>query len=221
MTANSPALERDEVHIWTALVPPAPPPDLAGTLSVEEFDRARRFRFAADRLRYVFAHAVLREVLSSYAGCPAADLRFARNRFGKPFLEATGGSRPPAFNLSHAGEVILLGVCGGGNLGIDVEQIRPVDDALSIAESQYGPLEYASVLAQPAGARDRAFFRCWTRKEAWVKALGAGLSIPLNSFDTLADAPALQVNDLPVPDGYVAAVAVEKAFDRLVRFEWT
>lgn len=211
------------------------PAAAAAALSADERERAGRFHFAADRLRYVFAHAVLRDVLSRYLSCPACEVRFARNRFGKPFVDATSGSRRPEFNLSHAGRMVLVGICGGGRIGIDVEEIRPMEDLLSIAESHYGPEEYAFLLAQPPGQLERAFFRCWTRKEAYVKALGKGLSIPLNSFDTLArparsrfsDAgagapgtPSVAIAELDVPDGYAASVALEDGISCLSHFEW-
>ncbi len=229
-----PVLRPGEVHIWTALLPSTLPPEITITLSADERDRARRFHFAEDCFRYVFAHAVLRDVLSRYLHCPPRDIRFARNPFGKPFVDANG-SRLPEFNLSHAGRVILVGLCDGRCVGIDVEEIRPIDDLLSIARSQYTPQEYAFILAQPSGRLERAFFRCWTRKEAYVKALGKGLSIQLNSFDTLAEpgsgrlsetgsgslnTSTLEIADLDVPEGYTASVAVEKGIDRFVYFEW-
>ena len=230
-----PLLSPAEVHVWTAWLPSAPPPQIARTLSPEERARASRFHRTADCFRYVFAHAVLRDVLSRYLDCPPGDIRFARNLFGKPFLDETNGGRVPEFNLSHAGGLVLIGVCDRRRVGIDVEEIRPMDDLLSIAESHYTPQECAFIFGQAPENQARAFFRCWTRKEAYVKALGKGLSIRLNSFEThmqsehsqpsgnrfhWADGVNWQLADLDVPQGYMAAVAVETGMDRLVYFEW-
>jgi 4'-phosphopantetheinyl transferase len=231
MTILSPA----EVHIWTARLPSALPPDVATTLSREECARASCFYRTADRFRYVFAHAVLRDVLSRYLDCPPSDIRFGKNPFGKPFLDETNGGRVPEFNLSHAGGLVLVGVCESRRVGIDVEEIRLMDDLSSIAKSHYTPQECAFIFTQVPKNQARAFFRCWTRKEAYVKALGEGLSIPLNSFDThmqpdpgisshnrprSADGASWQLADINVPDGYMAAVAVETGMDRLVYFDW-
>ena len=230
-----PILSPAEVHIWTARLPSAPPEEIATTLSPEECARACRFQRTADRFRYVFAHAVLRDVLSRYMDCPPADIRFAENPFGKPFLDETNGARVPEFNLSHAGGLVLVGVCESRRVGIDVEEIRPMDDLSSIAESHYTPQECAFIFGQVPDNQTRAFFRCWTRKEAYVKALGKGLSIPLNSFETnmqpelgrsshnlpcSADGANWKLADVDVPEGYMAAVAVETGMDRLVYLEW-
>lgn len=223
MSVTMPVLLPEEAHIWMARVPSALPPEMANTLNAGEHDRARRFRFAEDRLRYAFAHGVLRDVLSRYLNCSAADIEFAANAYGKPFVTPAGGTHPPEFNLSHAGEVILIGVGGGRCIGIDVEKIRPMADLESVAESQFGPQERAFLDAARSSRREQAFFRCWTRKEAYVKALGTGLSIPLNSFDTLAgsaNTAPLQIVDLNVAEGYAAAAAVKRRVDRFVFFEW-
>ena len=236
MKEKMPVLAPDEAHVWTALLPSTLPPDIATSLSADECGRARRFHFPEDYFRYVFAHAVLRDVLSRYLDCPPSDVQFASNPFGKPFVVRMSGRRPPEFNLSHAGRVILVGVCDGRRLGIDVEEIRWIGDLESIAESQFTPRECAFILAQPSGRLERAFFRCWTRKEAYVKALGKGLSIPLNSFDALTEprpdplfdassgslnASSLQIADLDAPEGYVASVAVQRGITRYVHFEWS
>jgi 4'-phosphopantetheinyl transferase len=212
-----------EAHIWMARVPSILPKEMANTLNAGEHERARRFRFAEDRLRYAFAHGVLRDVLSRYLNCPPGDIGFAANAYGKPFVMPASGSRPPEFNLSHAGELILIGVSGGRCIGIDVEKIRPMADLESVVESQFAPQERGFIGAVLSSRREQAFFRCWTRKEAYVKALGKGLSIPLNSFDTLAEpanfAP-LRMVDLNVPEGYAGAAVLETRIDRFVYWPW-
>ena len=230
-----PILSPAEAHIWIARLPSAPPEDIATTLSPEECARACGFRRSADRFRYVFAHAVLRDVLSRYLDCPPSDIRFAENPFGKPFLDEANGGRMLEFNLSHAGGLVLVGVCESGRVGIDVVEIRPMDDLSSIAESHYTPQECAFIFGQAQEDQLRAFLRCWTRKEAYVKALGKGLSIRLNSLEThiqpepdrpshvgagLTDGALWQLTDLDVPEGYIAAVAAETGMHRVVYFEW-
>jgi 4'-phosphopantetheinyl transferase len=188
-----------------------------------------------DRFRFVFAHAVLRDVLSRYLARPPGDIQFGKNSFGKPFLDQTNGGRMLEFNLSHAGGLVLVGVCESGRVGIDVEEIRPMDDLSSIAESHYTPQECAFIFGQAQEDQLRAFLRCWTRKEAYVKALGKGLSIRLNSLEThiqpepdrpshvgagSTDGALWQLTDLDVPEGYIAAVAAETGMHRVVYFEW-
>jgi len=229
-------LPLDEVHIWCAHQPSALRKELEATLSRDEHDRAGRFHFAEHRLGYQFAHAVLRDVLSRYTRCPARDIRFGENGFGKPFLHGRDGSRPPEFNLSHAGGLVLVGICGGRRIGVDIEQVRPMKDLSAIAEGHFTPRECAFIFEQQPAEQERAFFRCWTRKEACVKAVGKGLSIALNSFDTLIsngcpgglvesgrdsmDGAAWYLADLDVTEGYAGAVAVESGIGRLMYWEW-
>jgi 4'-phosphopantetheinyl transferase len=233
-----PTLLPEELHIWSARQPSTLPPDLEAALSRDECARARRIHFPQDRLAYVFAHAVHRDVLSRYLDCSRDDIRFTDNPFGKPFLDDAGGGRALEFNLSHAGDLVLVGLCCGRRIGIDVEQILPMDDILAIAESYFTPQECAFIFGhrQDSG-RESAFWSCWTRKEAYVKAVGRGLSIPLNSFDTLisvrepvvflesgpasTDEAIWQVRNLDLWKGYMAAVAVETGINRLIYFEWT
>ena len=226
----------EEVHIWSARQPSEPSPDLERALSPEERDRAGRFHFVEHRSAFAFAHGVLRDVLSQYLHRPPRDIRFRQNAFGKPSLDETDGGRQTEFNLSHAGRLVLIGLCRGRRIGIDVEEIRPMDDISAIAESHFTSQEHEFIFRQQPADRDRTFFRCWTRKEAYVKAVGKGLSIPLNSFDTLTseaqrgglldsgssskDGAMWQLADLELPEGYVGAVAVETGINRLVCFEW-
>jgi len=229
-------LPLDEVHIWWAPQPSTLSPELETMLSRDECDRAARFQFAEHRLAYQFAHAILRDLLSRYLHCTPRDIRFEKNAFGKPFLHEREGFRPLEFNLSHAGSMVLIGVCRGRRIGIDVEKIRPIKDISAIAESNFTPRERAFIFQQHPSEQDKAFLRCWTRKEASVKAVGKGLSIPLNSFDTMIsdglrvglleggpgslDDTIWQLSDLDLPEGYVAALAVESRISRLVYQEW-
>jgi 4'-phosphopantetheinyl transferase len=231
LTGTTLSLDSREVHIWMVRLPVGDISKLYMELSSEERERANRFRFSADRIRYIVAHASLRNVLSRYLQCSPSDLAFEANAFGKLFL-VKAGSGNLEFNLSHAGSLIVIGLCADHSIGVDVEEIRTVDGLSCIAESYFTPQECRFILEHHGADRKRAFFRCWTRKEAFIKAVGEGLSIPLNSFDTLNSQPhGLWVadtlsdgdwwlEDLEVPEPYIGTVAVETGTDRIVYFEW-
>lgn len=224
-----------EIHIWTACLPPNPTPEFENILSQAERDSAHRM-LTKHRLAYVFAHAVLRDILSRYLSRPPGQIRFDQDSFGKPFLVGGDARVPLQFNMSHSGKVVLVSLACERHIGVDVEEVRPLDDLTSIAESNFTRQECAFVLRHAPEDRGRAFYRCWTRKEAYVKAVGKGLSIPLKSFDVSnsvaqceqrlprkADTDEVEswwLVDVEVPAGYLAAVAVEKGFDRLVYAEW-
>lgn len=226
-----------EVHIWIArCVSAAYPPELEKALSQAERDRARRFRLAKDRLVYRFAHTALRHILGRYLNRGPSDIRFGQNPFGKPFLDETESATPLAFNMSHSGALVVIALSVDRNIGVDVEEIRPIDDIAAIAESHFTPEECRFIFSHALPQQERAFFRCWTRKEAYVKAVGRGLSISLNSFETLdairqpvrhmSDGPGAReaatwwLRDLDVPSGYLGAVVVEKGVDRMAYFDW-
>lgn len=229
------SLTAAEVHIWTAHVPRSVGSDLEGMLSGVEQKRANRFRFNKHRSAYVFAHAVLRDVLSRYLQCTAREIQFGENAFGKPFIADQNNAKIPEFNLSHAGLVVLVAISRNRRIGIDVEEIRALNDFQSIARRHFTRREYAYIFDQPIEDRNREFFRCWTRKEAYTKATGKGLSIPLDSFDTLLG-PGQPVDswicvvdghgrkwflkDIEAPRNYMAAIAVEDGIDRLVHLQW-
>src|SRR5271167_3413115 len=161
-----PILISGEVHVWTAFMkPPAVASDLLETLSPEERETERRFHFDRHRQAYVFAHAVLRDILGRYLSRPARDLRFGLDPFGKPFLVDAGARIRPYFNLSHSGRVVVVALVYDRHIGADVEEVRPLEDIEHIAETHFSPQERAFVLRQDSGGRERAFFRCWTRKE--------------------------------------------------------
>lgn len=157
--------------------------DLAGCLDAAEQARAAAFHFARDRRRFIVSHAATRHILARYLDVTAAAVRFTHGARGKPRLAPPFHTSGLHFNLSHAGELALLAVAQGRPVGVDVEHIRPLPDALSLAETFFAPAETAQLrplLGTPLG--ERLFFTCWTRKEAFIKATGDGLSRPLASF---------------------------------------
>lgn len=146
-------------------------------LSPEEIARAERLRQGRHRRRHIVAHARLRTVLGALVGLAPADLRFTYGPHGKPHLP--GG---PAFSLSHSGDRFVLAIARGGRVGIDVEVQRPVPRMERLVETRFSPGEVRHMQELPTGDREAAFFRIWTLKEAWLKALGTGLATRLASF---------------------------------------
>ncbi len=165
------------LHVWA--VPLTGDPERLGAhLSKAENQRLSRFHFADHRRRYQIGHGALRLILAGYLGCGPADVEFTAGPRGKPYLAAAG----PHFNLSHSGKLALIGV-SKTEVGLDVEKVRRLDSLTEIARKHFSPSEFAALDALQGDARELAFYRCWTRKEAYIKALGEGLSMPLDVFD--------------------------------------
>jgi len=212
------------VHVfWFATdLPAARLDELERLLDVGERARADRFRFLRDRGRFIAARGRLRALLGRYAEQAPAQLEFDSGPYGKPALRDTNGADQLHFNLSRSDGVGVVAIGLAEELGIDVERIRPFDDALAIAERMFGPEEHRALRALPEEAQPAAFFRYWTRKEAVVKSLGRGLSHPLDAFGLSAEGLSAERVDLecdgvpivrwvvPVPpfrEGFVAALA--------------
>lgn len=152
---------------------------IESTLSADENDRAARFHFEADRNRYIAAHGVVRDILAYYLNRNPADLIFSVNQYGKPALE----DHKLEFNLSHSKDFALVAVTQERNVGVDVERIRQGISSHVIAQQYFSKAEITELQSLPIDQRVSAFFTCWTRKEAYIKAQGLGLSLPLESFD--------------------------------------
>jgi 4'-phosphopantetheinyl transferase len=214
------ALQEDEVHIWLACLNAQPQERarLSSYLDKDEVSRAERFVFARDRDHFIVAKGRLREMLGEYLHCPPGAVQLKTGRHGKPSL--LDDRHPLRFNLSHSHGLALYGFCMGRELGIDAEKIRPGFAGQGIAERYFSAAEQRELTEVPKELRDTAFFLCWTRKEAYIKAHGDGLQIPLDSFDVSLkpDEPAtLRSADrgrwsvrsfTPAPE-FVAAIIVE------------
>ncbi len=199
----------EQVAAWVAL------------LSPDERVRMARFRFEIHQRRYAAAHAQLRLILAPYLALAPTAIQFSTTEFGKPHLIGTEAIN---FNLSHAGDQMLVGVVRGRAIGVDIEQIRPDFATTDIAMHYFSAVEQAAFQVVPDEQKAQAFFRAWTRKEAFIKAVGEGLSLPLADFDvTLAPgeparllavrgsaqaAAQWQMADVKVGDGYAAAVVI-------------
>lgn len=192
---------------------------LHGRLTPAEVDRASRFQFARDRRRFIVSHAAMRAILGGRAGVPAEQVEIGTDSRGKP---AVPGSI--AFNLAHSGEIALCAVSNGAEVGVDVEQVREVSDAESILRGHFAPGEVERWLQLPGPLRNEGFLRLWTCKEAWLKACGLGLSLPMNHSEIrvsdgearfvsvggrTADATRWTLRMFEPAPGYTAAVCVE------------
>ena len=216
-------LEQGRIEIWSVALDGAAAHTAAleAVLPQDERARAERFAFAAGRRRFVAARGALRRVLGAYLDLAPEDVVFAYGRKGKPYL--TGAAAGLHFNLSHSGERALIAL-GRIPLGVDIERLRPLRDPDAIARRFFSEAERAALAAQTAERKAEAFFACWTGKEAYVKAVGDGLTIPLRSFDvTFADGrpPAIETHlaesggerwflrRLEPAPGYVGALAAQ------------
>lgn len=223
-----PILADDEAHLWRIplSVSPASLRTCQVLLSPTENDKACRFYREVDRHRYIVARGSLRRLLGHYCQADPAQLRFRYNSYGKPFLCDDHGSPNLQFNLSHSQDLALIGFTLNRGIGVDIEFNRPKVDFAHIADEFFSVREAQELRALPESARLQAFYRCWSRKEAYIKALGQGMSFPLNQFSVSVapDAPAQLVHvhshdqeagrwemfDLSPASGYSAAMIVER-----------
>ncbi|HEV7906275.1 MAG TPA: 4'-phosphopantetheinyl transferase superfamily protein [Pyrinomonadaceae bacterium] len=221
-----PQARPDEVHVWRAVLMKTAPEveSFYELLAADERRRADNFHFQRDRAHFIVARGILRKILGLYVRRPPESLRFSYTPFGKPELHVAGDFETPRFNLTHAGAVALYAVTRGREIGIDVEYVRADMECEEIAGHLFSPREVETLRALPPHLRSRAFFNCWTRKEAYIKARGEGLSLPLDEFDVSLspDEPASLLNardpqevarwslrELTLAPEYVAALAVE------------
>ena len=230
-------LQPSEVHVWRVALDCAPDelPRLSELLAADERERAARFHFEHHRNCFTVGRARRRQLLGRYLGKDPAALEFRYGHAGKPELAGSGKEGCPPFNVSHSDGLALIAIGGPGRLGVDIERIRPRTQPDSFGNF-FAPAEEAALLALPLELRERAFFTCWTRKEAYIKGRGDGLGFGLDRFEVSVspDAPAslLRVLDHPeeasrwelrsldaAPD-YAGALAVEGHGWRLLSFDW-
>jgi 4'-phosphopantetheinyl transferase len=178
---TAPPLDRANVHVWAAALGEIDP-GMAGVLAADERERAARFRFAADRERYTRSHAWMRVLLGAYLRRDPRAIVLSISPFGKPLAVSRGEDERLEFNLSHSGDVALLAVGADRPVGVDVEEIRADRVSEDVARRFFSRVEVDDLLRLSAADQAEAFFRCWTRKEAYVKARGEGLSRRLDRF---------------------------------------
>lgn len=237
LASGSPiTLSGDAVHVWSVGLDPSSSRvrmafDLLAPL---ERGRAARFHFEKDRRHYAVCRGVLRMLLGAYLDQEPSRVELDYGPWGKPAV--TGAGSGLHFNVSHAGGRALLAFARGRELGVDLELERPVPEMEELAARYLSPAESETLLALPEGERQAAFFRCWTRKEAFLKATGDGLTRALDGFSvSLApgsparleecrdDATAtsrFSIQSLETGYGFHAALCVEGSRPRVVRGEW-
>lgn len=231
---HHPELASDEVHVWRARLdhPDEDLRTLERTLTPDERTRAARYRFLKDRMHFTVARGILRTLLGRYLLRQPSELQFRYNQYGKPLLEEDA----LAFNVSHSHGMALFAFTRGREVGVDIEYMLPDRAELSIARRFFSPYEVAALQAVPAQQQTQAFFSCWTRKEAYVKTRGLGLSLDLNLFDVSLTPgepaallhirePGQRLEDwslwnLESADGYAAALAVKGAPCQVACWEW-
>jgi 4'-phosphopantetheinyl transferase len=179
------AITPDTVHIWSASLDStsATVGYLSTLLSEDEMERADRFHFDHLRQDFIIAHGTLRLILAHYLDCPPQDIRFEYASYGKPFLSQPFAAEGISFNLSHSHRLTLYAIGMHRRLGIDIEHIRPLTDMLSVAANTFSKDENQQLISVAKPDVPLAFFNCWTRKEAFIKAVGEGVSFPLDQFD--------------------------------------
>ncbi|GJM16812.1 MAG: hypothetical protein DHS20C13_21390 [Thermodesulfobacteriota bacterium] len=217
---KAPELLPNEIHIWRTYLyfNGHSTNHFYSILSEDEKSKANRFRFEKDKKRFVITRGLLRETLGLYLEIDSKDLDFNYNKYGKPSLTNPGKSRLE-FNLSHSGDVILYSFAKERKLGIDVERLRPIKKAQKIVERFFSEKEQQYYNTQNATEKDSTFFKLWTYKEAYTKAKGLGLALPLNQFDVPLSNRPLPPNssyttqwtwqEINLAPDYVAAIAVE------------
>ncbi len=233
-----PALEPFKIHLWRINLeePEADESHLYYCLSDEECDQAARFHYNRDRRRFLKRRSVLRHLLAKYLGVDAKIVRYSAMPNGKPFMEGQGGPAGIRFSCSHSASWGLIAIGHGGEIGVDLERHRPLANLLDLAHACFSDQEIGEFMSIPEALKARYFFDAWTRKEAFVKAIGLGLSFALKDFSVslTPNQPAKLLNvkndlavverwkmlSIDVNSDYSAALVAEGEPACLRYFEW-
>lgn len=228
-------IKNSEVHIWLLSLKDNINnlKDLNSFLSEDEIERAGKFHFEKDRNNYIIARGTLRKILSLYLKIEADKIEFSYNSYGMPYLNNKHNSSLK-FNLSHSGNFAIYTFTYNKNIGIDIEYISESLSCEEIADRFFSPEEVAMLKSVPEDKKKRAFFNCWTRKEACIKAVGKGLSMPLSDFTVslipgeppgliyVKDKPEAPsqwtLKELEINSDYVASVAVKGEGLEFIKF---
>lgn len=231
-------LRNDEIHVWYVSLDQQVSrlQRMESILSVDEKMRAERYHFERDRNRFIMGRGVLRTIISWYLNIEAGKLQFCYGKHGKPALADTFGKGTICFNLSHSEGLALYAFARGRTIGVDIEHIRDIPEIGRMAERFFSVTEKDVFLALPKSEKKEAFFNCWTRKEAFIKAIGDGLYWPLDKFDVslspeepaellsidgdTAKASKWHLEDLSPASGFSAACAVEGDC-RILCYQWS
>ncbi len=237
-TADNVRLSGSTVHVWHAALDDADrEKDFTSCLSSAERDRAQKLRFEEHRCRYVAFHGVARMILGGYLEVRPDEVRFELGPYGKPDVAADQNPGGLSFNMSESQGHALYGITREHAIGVDIEGIRDINSMETIIANTFTPTEQASFRGLSADKKRDMFFACWTRKEAFAKAVGRGLSLPLSSFDvalgqdtparlprldeSVGDAARWTIHPLTPAGGFVGAVAVESTAVSLHYYVWS
>ena len=225
-----------EVHLWSIAIGPEVRPGERHLALLDEGERARAARFRVEHARrgYVISHAATRDILGRYLTTDPRSLRFEEGARGKPHLATMNGSPPLHFNLSHSADTALLAVTGIAPLGVDVERVREMPDFEDIAERFFARGEIEALGRAASAEYAATWFRCWVRKEAYIKATGDGLHCPLDRFEVSlppdeppriraiaeGDAARWTLVDLVPREGTVGALAIDAPCTTVRRWHW-
>ena len=231
-------LSSADVHVWRVPLeqPRARVRQLVQTLSDDERARAGRFHLERARRRFTVGRGVLRGIVGRYLGLKPGQVQFRYDPRGKPYLSEGSGDGALRFNLAHAHELALYAFTWGREVGVDLEYVHPMPEVTQIGTRFFSPRENAVLSTVPEGQRLEAFFHCWTRKEAYLKAIGEGLSRRLDQFDVSLfpgeparllhvegdpqEAARWSIQALTPGVGYVAAIVVERQGWQMRYWDW-
>ena len=196
------------------------------SLSVAELARAEKFTTDYKYKEFIVARGLLRQVLSRMTGLDICGFDFNHGKHGKPYLDSNVAGKNIAFNVSHSHGMALVAITPGGRLGVDLEKIRPEVEWQALAKRFFSAAEFQALNGCPDDSRLKSFFTCWTRKEAFVKAVGDGIARGLREFDVSIDpdesagllnirwqgedAADWTIKNIPVRGNYAAALAVDR-----------
>ncbi|HWH80062.1 MAG TPA: 4'-phosphopantetheinyl transferase superfamily protein [Candidatus Binatus sp.] len=225
-------LDANCVDVWLIQIDDeAPLPSLLDLLPPAERERAARFKFDKDRRLFATAHASMRAILAKYLDGNPIELEFIEGQNGKPKFSPDFARRKVEFNLSHSHQAALLAVALGRVVGVDIEYIKRDFEFVEVAERFFTMREVAALRSLPSDLRRQAFFKCWTAKEAFLKAKGTGLSgaldeveIALNSEGQVkisAAVPGWILTELDSVDGYEAALVYQESAASIHSYRWS
>ena len=237
LPSGQPTLEPSEIHIWRVCLDRerASARDLFEVLSADEKQKAGKYHFEQDRDNFVVARGILRQILGGYLDILPGEIRFSYNRYGKPALDIGMNADGLRFNMSHSNGLVLYSVAREQEVGIDIEYIDDSFTIRPVAATCFSPSEMSMLDELPSDRQPAAFFTGWTRKEAYIKAIGEGVSMPLKEI-TVSLLPddvriSMTPNDrsetrtwslvtLPFESDYAAALAAEGSIERLFYWQW-
>lgn len=227
---------KNEIHVWRASLdlPASDLVQLQATLTADEIKRAARFYFEKDRAHYIAGRGLVRAILGRYLNLDPAEIRFLYGRYGKPELDNSMRRPDIFFNVAHSRGLALIAIATERKVGVDLEYIRRGVEIESIAARFFAPSENAVIRALTGDQQREAFYKCWTRKEAVLKARGDGMTCPLDQIEVSVapgvpaalvrthddQAACWSLQELAVDAGYVATVAAEGKGWKLEIGDW-